>query len=177
MPQPKYNWVRIEAEVLRSESPIDYKVIEDKYGVPRELIYQRAYRYNWKERHAEFLFELNRCRDREKIATLMSTYSKLDSAILKIAEALLQQIQLLLLEAQSSKPMRPREVKYLIDGIARLTDMLETHRGDTANSLKDLMLDGIIPEDIVPQILDIVDHNSESLSLELSKAFTGRIPD
>jgi len=178
MPQPrKYDWDLIESEVLRCESPLDYKVIEEKYGVPRKQLYQRAYNYKWKERHEEFLLQLNRRRDREKIDQLMSTYSKLDGAILRIAEALLQQIQRILVNAQNSEPMRTHEVKNLVESTARLTDMLETHRGDTANALKELIVDGIIPGDIVPQILDIMERSNESLSIELSKAFTGRIPD
>ena len=177
MPRPrKYNWERIEAEVLRSESPIDYKAIEAKYGISREQLHQRAFHHKWKQRHTEFLSELNRRRDRQKLDMLVSTYSKLDNAILRIAEALLQQIQELLIDAQNNEPMRPRDVKYLIDGIARLTDMLNTHRGDSANALKELMLDGIIPGEIVPQILDILERNDESLTIELNKAFLGRIP-
>ena len=73
--------------------------------------------------------------------------------------------------------MRTHEVKNLVESTARLTDMLETHRGDTANALKELIVDGIIPSDIVPQILDIMERSNESLSIELNKAFTGRIPD
>lgn len=176
MPAPKYDWKRIEAEVLRNEFSFDYDAIADKYDIPRQLIYNRACQHKWRERHREFLIELKKQRDRDRIAEISQTYSKLDNAALKILEGLLRQVSLHLIDAQKeSRKIEPEQIGRLTTSFRQLMDVLKSSKGDTAVALTQLVNNGIMPPDLVPQILGILEQNDINTSEQLTTAFQGRV--
>ncbi|NEQ64468.1 MAG: hypothetical protein F6K21_03000 [Symploca sp. SIO2D2] len=175
--QSKHNWKAIEETILHNEEPLNYKEIAAKYEVPYDQLRQRASKHKWRSRHEEFLAQVRQERERRQFEDLSDDFYKIDKAVVKITEALLLQVQRILKEAQKSEPMKTQELKQLTDTVAKIREINDFSHGDIAIALKHLVVHNIIPDDIVPQVVDSLRQSEELLKDSLSKAFQGRIPD
>ncbi|NEQ64556.1 MAG: hypothetical protein F6K21_03440 [Symploca sp. SIO2D2] len=173
----KHDWKTIEETVLYCEEPLNLKQIAEKYQVPYDQVKQRASRHKWSERHKQFLDKVQQERERKQIKEMSANFYKIDSAVEKITEALLLQVQRILKKAQTSEPMKTLELKQLTETVAKIQEINETKQGDVAIALKHLVMNNVIPTDIVPQVVDSLSQSEELLKDGLSKAFQGKIPD
>jgi len=65
---------------------------------------------------------------------MSANFYKIDSAVEKITEALLLQVQRILKKAQTSEPMKTLELKQLTETVAKIQEINETKQGDIAIS-------------------------------------------
>lgn len=176
MPAPKYDWVRIEEEATRTEGKIPYDYLAEKYNVPKDNLYKRAYEYNWNERHEKFLRDLAEQRDRDRIAAISETYNKLDKFGLKVLEGLFRHITLNIHEAdQRQEKLQPEELGKLTTSYRQLMSVLKDSKGDTAIALNHLIDTGIIPPDFVPQISGVLEDGDSHTAERLTAIFRGRV--
>ncbi|NEP61157.1 MAG: hypothetical protein F6K31_29965 [Symploca sp. SIO2G7] len=173
----KYDWEKIEKMVLCQEEPLSLKQIAEKYKIPYDQVKRRASKHKWSERHKQFLDKVQQERERRQIEEMGVNFFKIDNAVGKITEALLLQVQQILKKAQTSEPMKTLELKQLTETVAKIQEINETKQGDIAIALKHLVMNNVIPTDIVPQVVDSLSQSEELLKNRLHKAFQGKIPD
>lgn len=179
----KYPWDEIEAEIFTDDRPLNYKEIAQKWSIPIDRVRARSNREKWKEKKQSAQSLVVEERKKNIHENCLEKVFRADIATLNIAEMLLNEIAARLINVQKRREWDEDSVLRASDllSLARTTEIAvglgRYHHGDLGMALNVLIDGGILPREILPQVLMAVEESEVKLEETLRKAFQGRLPD
>lgn len=179
----KYPWSEVEAQIFSDDRPLDYQEISQKWNIPVDRVRARANRDGWREKKQSVQSLVAKERKKNIHENCLDKVFRADVATLNIAEMLLSEVEGRLTDARIRRErgddfeMRASDILSLARTTAAAAELNRYHHGDIGIALNTLIECGILPEDLLPQVLMAIEESEVRLAETLKMAFQGRLPD
>lgn len=172
----RHPWQQIEEEVLYAFNPPNLRAIAAHYSIPYSQVKNRSSKYQWTQKWNENREVRERAAHTKKIEALYKTYAQVDEAILRVAQLALIHAQKAFYAVGSEKHSqnefaKPRDIKQLIEAANTAQVILSRCRGDAGEALTSLVNAELIPEEIVPELLENLAYSQDILQENIRQTF------